>query len=270
MKLRIIIVIAAFLLLTAVTQIGGAILILAMVLRRIALPAVSKPTFATSIVFIGLYLVVSLWVVPPLAAGFGRLQLPCLASASHPVAANSSLYCLANRNYVRPELAVILDHIGQRTASRYPGTIVSYLDAGFPFADGFPLLPHLSHQDGRKLDLALFYIDRESGRPEPRGGAWWLGYWAYLPARDDGEIACSERQSGRLRWDMDWLQPLFSDLVLDVPRTRAMVLAAMNEPIDKAFLEPYLINRFGMADPKLLFAGCHAARHDDHLHIQIR
>ena len=29
------------------------------------------------------------------------------------------------------------------------------LDGGFPFLDGFPLLPRLSHDDGRKLDLAF-------------------------------------------------------------------------------------------------------------------
>lgn len=38
-----------------------------------------------------------------------------------------------------------------------PQIRISYLDANFPFKDGFPLLPHLSHDDGRKVDIAFMY-----------------------------------------------------------------------------------------------------------------
>jgi hypothetical protein len=45
---------------------------------------------------------------------------------------------------------------------RFPGTVVSYLDAGFPFINKFPFVPHLSHNDGKKLDLAFYYIDKRT------------------------------------------------------------------------------------------------------------
>ena len=34
---------------------------------------------------------------------------------------------------------------------------LNILDANFPFIDGFPLLPHRSHNDGRKVDISLVY-----------------------------------------------------------------------------------------------------------------
>jgi len=33
-------------------------------------------------------------------------------------------------------------------------------------------------------------------------------------------------------------------------------------------LEPPLARRLGVADTRLRFQGCRAARHDDHIHIQ--
>jgi hypothetical protein len=32
---------------------------------------------------------------------------------------------------------------------KFPGTVTIALDANFPFVNGFPLLPHLSHADGK-------------------------------------------------------------------------------------------------------------------------
>lgn len=38
-----------------------------------------------------------------------------------------------------------------------PNFNIYFLDANFPFFNGFPLLPHLSHNDGKKLDISLVY-----------------------------------------------------------------------------------------------------------------
>jgi hypothetical protein len=40
--------------------------------------------------------------------------------------------------------------------------------------------------------------------------------------------------------------------------------------IERIFIEPYLAARLGVSSPLLGFQGCRAARHDDHIHIQIR
>ncbi|MBB3160132.1 hypothetical protein FHS25_000564 [Rhizobium laguerreae] len=37
----------------------------------------------------------------------------------------------------------------------------------------------------------------------------------------------------------------------------------------KIFIEPHLKNALGIADSHIRFQGCRAARHDDHIHIQV-
>ncbi len=105
-------------------------------------------------------------MIPPLAALAGRVPLPCRAEPGRPVAAGSPLYCLLNRNYVDPRLVPLLDALAAAAMEQaYPGTVTPYLDANFPFLDGMPLAPHLSHDDGRKLDLAFFYADPGGALP---------------------------------------------------------------------------------------------------------
>ena len=41
--------------------------------------------------------------------------------------------------------------------------------------------------------------------------------------------------------------------------------------VRRIFLEPHLKRRLGYAeDGRVRFAGCHAARHDDHVHVDFR
>ena len=58
------------------------------------------------------------------------------------------------------------------------------LDGNFPFITGFPLLPHLSHDDGEKVDLAFYYAD-DTGylRGATRAP---IGYFAF----EDGTSNC--------------------------------------------------------------------------------
>ncbi|MGL5011317.1 MAG: hypothetical protein ACRC6I_15670, partial [Paracoccaceae bacterium] len=73
-----------------------------------------------------------------------------------------------------------------------------------------------------------------------------------------------------LRWSLAWLQPLWPDRPLDVPRTAALVTQLTQDSrVAKIFVEPPLATRLSLAHPKIRFQGCRAARHDDHLHIQL-
>lgn len=58
---------------------------------------------------------------------------------------------LVNRTFAVPELAAVARHM----EARYPGTPTLVLDANFLLMDGFPLLPHLNHDDGRTPDRRL-------------------------------------------------------------------------------------------------------------------
>ncbi len=210
------------------------------------------------------YALTSALVVPPVAAAFGRVPLPCVSGALRP---RSWLFCAANRRYVAPELRAAAIEIADTVAAGSPGTHVSYLDGAFPFR-GLPLLPHLSHGDGRKLDLALFYVDRE-GHPLEVGGSP-LGYFGYVQPQRPRDAACPPRWFD-LRWDLSALQPWLMPDALDRVRTRRLLAAALRHPaIDRGLIEPHLQRTLGVRSPRLRFQGCRAARHDDHVHLQLR
>ena len=170
-------------LLTLLSQVGGVILWLAYGLgETLAARYRRSRSLVTVAAFVALYSVTSFLLLPALAPAFGRVALNCFADSRHPYAANSPLYCVLNRHYVTPGAKQVLEALSEAMARKHAGTVVSYLDGGFPLPLGIPLLPHLSHNDGRKLDLAFFYQDKTSGKADPKGGAWFLGYWAFAPA----------------------------------------------------------------------------------------
>ena len=66
------------------------------------------------------------------------------------------------------------------------------------------------------------------------------------------------------------LQPLFGPPRLDEERTRSLTQALVDRPaIRKLFIEPHLRDRLSVPSSKIRFQGCHAARHDDHIHVQL-
>ncbi|WP_336516517.1 hypothetical protein [Pollutibacter soli] len=113
--------------------------------------------------------------------------------------------CVLNRHWVTPELRDQIMNIASEMNLRYPGTVTNYLEANFPLFNGFPLWPHLSHQDGKKPDISFFYTDALTGNPvstapsfcgygiseEPRPGEIDIsrdcgkqGYWQYSLMRN--------------------------------------------------------------------------------------
>ncbi len=270
--------ILSVILLTLITQIGGLVLwlcwpLLAGVYRHLRHRGGAVAAVTTLTAYLVLYAGVSLAVVPPLASSLGRERLPCFADAERPLRAVSPFFCLANRNYARPELRRLLDDLSAEVARSSPGTVTAYLDAGFPFFDGFPMLPHLSHRRGRDVDLAFLYRREEGAGSVSEGGAWPFGYWLYVQPRPGDPLPCVARTFD-LRWDWDWLQPVSGGLALDERRTGAMLNWLSDNAgrygIRKILLEPHLQRRLS-TDPNVVrFQGCPAARHDDHLHVQMR
>lgn len=237
------------LLATLLTQIGGLAWIIALMFRR--------RLFAFFLIYVGLWSA-TLVVAPH----FGRVPLPCYGET---LRAQSLFYCATARHYVSPDLAEVAQDAADEMAQRYPGTVTLYLDANLPFWDGFPLLPHLSHDDGEKLDLAFYYTD-ELGAYLPGKTRSLIGYWAFEAL--DKHI-CPEKWP-TLRWDFAWLQPLWAKRPLEAVRTGALVQILAADPrIAKLFLEPPMAESLSLNGQKLRFQGCRAARHDDHLHIQL-
>ncbi len=263
--------IVAFVLLTLLTQIGGVALLIGWLLAKLFVARRSRGPVILAFALV--YAAMTVLIVPPLAAIGGRVPLPCGFGPDRHYAAGNVLYCALNRNYVDPRLRSMIDALARHMDEVYPGTRTLYLDANFPFFDDYPLFPHLSHDDGRKLDLA-FYYDDAAGQYLPGALRSPIGYWGFEQPAGSDQSACRGKAGFDLRWNMDWLQPLLPGLTLDAGRTRDavawLVSAGSEYGVDKLFLEPYLARRLGVGSPLLRFQGCHAARHDDHIHVQIR
>jgi murein endopeptidase len=202
-------------------------------------------------------------MAPRQAAGpnaAGLVTLPCDQGVLRPVQPG---YCWAKRNFVTPTgLAVVLG-AAQAMAKRYPGFVTFYMDASWP-SGVRPMPPHFSHGDGREVDLALAYDDL-SGRPLAKPPTP-SGYGAFIGSRKGDPLPC-KGLFNPMRPD-DPSQPTWR---LDEARTRALVETVTADPrVKRVFLEPHLKLQLGLAnDAKIHFEGCHAARHDDHLHVDI-
>lgn len=197
-------------------------------------------------------------LLAPLA---GRMPLPCTGA---PLRMHSAFYCAAMRNFVAPELADLAEDAAERVAATYPGTITLALDGGFPFP-GLPLIPHLSHADGRKLDFAFYYQTPE-GHYLPGKTRAPLGYFAFEALHS---THCPPAFP-TLRWNFRWMQGLYPDRPLEPRRTAELGQALLADPrLGKMLLEPPVAKQLGLTDPRLRFQGCRAARHDDHFHIQL-
>lgn len=235
--------------LTVLTQIGGLAWVLSLFFRR---------RLAAFVLAYAAMTIATVWVAPQ----FGRVALSCFGDG--PLRMQSWMYCALNRNYVAPQLADVLRRTADEMHRRFPGAQTLVLDANFPFSDGFPLLPHLSHDDGEKADLAFFYRD-ETGylRGATRSP---IGYFAF----EQGPTQCAPKWP-TLRWDFAFLQPVWPDYGLDLERNRAVLQILSNDRrIGKILLEPHLVQKLNAAHPRIRFQGCRAARHDDHIHLQLR
>ena len=190
------------------------------------------------------------------------------------VEAHSFFTKLFNRNYVRPELNVALNEIAKRFNSKHPGIKVIYLDANFPFIDKFPLLPHLSHNDGKKLDLSLVYQDVSSSElvnDKPSIS----GYGIFEKPREN-EYNQTEVCKSSGKWQYDFTK-YFSfgrinrgSILYSNNGTRDLMREIIQQPhIKKIFIEPHLRQRMGISNNKVRFHGCQAVRHDDHIHVQL-
>jgi len=144
--------------------------------------------------------------------------MPCFAAPDRPHATRSPLFCALNRHYVTPRLAELATRLARAVAAGHPSVTLYWLDVGFPFGDGFPLLPHVSHDDGGKIDIAVIHAAPSGRSPSP------IGCWGFVQPRPGDLQPCAGRSDWlTLRWDMAWLQPVLPNFPLDVPAMRGML-----------------------------------------------
>lgn len=261
-----------FVLLTLLTQIGGFAFIAAVFLIPRRFRSIFSRMTAGLSIFVIAYGSLSL-AAAATAPLFGRTPLPCFKSAGTTLAMQSPIYCALNRHYVSPKMKAVAVGLSQAVDENYPGTLTLTLDANFPFIDGFPLLPHLSHHDGRKLDFAFFYQSNSGNylRGETRSP---IGYWAFEEASGSDPQPCENQDDLlTLRWNMHWFAAFNNDYALEMDRMRTALRWLTEEGkklgVSKIFVEPHLTRKLGIEDDIIRFQGCRAARHDDHIHIQV-
>lgn len=268
-----------FVVLTALTQIGGIVYIVSSILVALVLGDRDRNRivrwFVHLCVFSAIYLAVTLVAMPPIAREFDRYPLPCFASKARPYGALNPGFCLLNRHYAVMGVHRMLDGLARALNKAHPGTVVVYLDAGFPMLDGFPVPPHLSHDSGSNIDIALFYRDKR-GKYLPGRARSPIGYLGYeQPRAGDPDPCRGKPYLWVTRWQLGFVQDLWPSRPLEPTRTAAMVRWLAEDGrkfgVEKLFLEPYLVKRLAVpASPLIRFQGCRTARHDDHVHVQIQ
>jgi hypothetical protein len=193
----------------------------------------------------------------------GLVTLTC--GKTGPIAPTGLVHCLRGRNYVTPPARAALINAAARIEAQFPGSRLLYMEASWASGKK-PMPPHLSHGDGRQIDLAMFYQDR-AGKPltgpptlDPNG------YGAYEPPRTEAARACAHGERG---WFERPDPPKSRNWRLDEARTRLLIRTLAGDPrVRRIFVEPHLKARLGFAaNGKVRFAGCGAARHDDHIHV---
>lgn len=259
-----------FSLLTLLTQVGGLLYLLYLPMVQVIKRRVTNKTLARGIrfaAFCTVYMLGSWLLISPLARLNGRVPMPVFSEAQLQPA--NYFYVLANRHFVQPELRAATIEVAKQMGEE---VTLYYLDAGFPFIDGFPLLPHRSHDDGQKLDLAFIY-HQSKGQELLEGSPSWLGY-GYLEKPRSGEsnqpLAC--KQQGYWHYSLlSSIVPQDRNYTFSEPLNRKLLLKLSAHPsVDKIFIEPHLKSRLGLSSrSNIRFHGCAAVRHDDHIHIQL-
>ncbi|MDW3190724.1 MAG: hypothetical protein R8G66_00075 [Cytophagales bacterium] len=258
-----------FLILTAFTQTGGLVYLLYLLIKK------RNQSDWSGILgklkqlgsFFVLYALFNLTITPLVAKYFNRVPMP-IYHESKLKPANAFIW-LANRHYVKPQLKKLLLETAQSLPSEQS---IVYLDANFPWIDGFPMTGHLSHDDGEKIDLAFAYKNAEgkllntvrslsgygittppkAGETDQPSQCEALGYWQYsLP------LALTYDRYPEYQFDYQANRKLLQNL-------------ALNTATGKIFIEPHLKERLNLQwFTKIRFHGCQAVRHDDHIHLQL-
>lgn len=244
--------------LTILTQLGGLVWLLTLI---ISFRFKKKKRF----LFPTLYLVFNLLIVPPIAKYFGREPLPIFDDNLKP---RNWVYPLLFRNYVTPDLKYLLENSAKNLKNS--NISITYLDANFPFFDGFPLLPHLSHSDGKKVDISFMYLGENGLSTNKKPSV--SGYGAFVNSINSTSKNCIDKGY----WQYDFTKyatfGIINDLKFDKLKTRHTIKELLNsDSTEKIFIEPYLKETLNLNNErKIRFHGCQAVRHDDHIHLQVK
>jgi hypothetical protein len=262
--LKILIKLLLFVFLTVLTQIGGIVYLVSLIISK---KWNKNLKFKTLIIFIGLYLFSTLLIVPLISPVFGREKV----KHSEKIKPTNYITVLLNRNYVRPKLNELLS----QTEKELNGTKIEihYLDANFPFIDEFPLLPHLSHNDGKKIDISLIYETNNGVITDKQQSVSGYGVFENPKTSEYNQIEKCIK-SGYFQYDYPkyiTFGKINKELKFSGKGTKRLIKSILkNQALGKLFIEPHLKSSMKLNDNRIRYHGCRAVRHDDHIHIQLK
>jgi len=262
--LNIILKFSLFIFLTVLTQIGGVVFLISLFVSKKIKIQFKFKFLAT---FLSLYLVFTFFITPILAPLFGREKV----IHSKKIKPSNYITILLNRNYVKPELNILLVKVSEDL--KETDIQISYLDANFPFINKFPLLPHLSHNDGKKIDVSLIYEDTQGKISTNQKSL--SGYGVFVePTLSEHNQTELCKNGGYFQYDYPkylTFGKVNDDLVFSEKGTKKLINSLLrSNNLGKIFIEPHLKNRLGLIDQRIRFQGCRAVRHDDHIHLQLK
>ncbi|WP_343330551.1 hypothetical protein [Polaribacter staleyi] len=248
------------------TQIGGVIYFISLL---IVSHKSTKYKLKRILLFIFIYATSTFLIIPKVAPIFGRVPI----ENNNQLQAHNFITKLFNRNYVTPKMATVLTTISLNLKKEYPTLKVIYLDANFPFINGFPLLPHLSHNDGKKIDISFIYQTKKGTLTNLKPSN--SGYGVFVaPSKNEIHQAKICKEKGFWQYDFTkyiTLGNFNTNLKLSEKATRSLITHILkNNAVSKLFIEPHLTARLKLNHAKIRFHGCAAVRHDDHIHFQIK
>jgi hypothetical protein len=305
--LNIIGIIILFVILTILSQVGGIILLLWLLLYQFFKKRL-KNTWVRSSVHVGGFVVFYLFfifvIIPPLARIQDRVPLPMSKSgALVPVTYWTAIF---GRNYIKSEGRDKLETIAEAFVKKHPELKVKYMDCNYPFRfigsdeiheeTGFPILeglfPHFTHL-GDKADIALIYNDEEGNPSNLTPTA--IGYGSSVePNKDEPGYAgpnCPCRTKTlkqKQRKDgvpcvcdntltLGFIR-MYSFMYRNVPQNEKIKLDTLNSaslikmftPYDsRIILEAHLRERLEVLRNSFGNHSCKTVRHDDHFHVRM-
>ena len=215
----------------------------------------------------GLYVFATFLIIPFISPIFGREKV----KHSEKIQPTNYMSVILNRNYVTPKLNKLLS----KSAEELRGTDIEihYLDANFPFINKFPLLPHLSHNDGKKIDISLVYETKNGIITNTQKSVSGYGHFEDPEPSAYNQIEkCLE--NGYFQYDFPkyfTLGKINKELIFSKKGTKTLIKSLLkSQDLGKLFIEPHLKNTMNLKDKRIRYHGCRAVRHDDHIHIQLK
>jgi len=284
--LKIFCVVLLFILLTILSQVGGIILLLWLLIFRYFKAKLTKPWARRTINAFGFmvfYMIFNLLIIPFLAGLGGKARLPMSKSGNLvPVTYWTTIFM---RNYITEEGKEKLLKIADEFAQKHPGLKVKYMDCNYPFnlptptipkgyiskkeVETFPLteglIPHISHK-GNKADIAFVYND-ETGKPSNLTPTA-IGYGSSVdPLPNEFDRPCYCESKGEWQYSFMYHTIPKKNYQLNINISSLLVRLAKKKSIGKIIIEDHLKKRFELSSG-YTHAECYSVRHDDHFHVQ--